>query len=220
MSDGVGLVSGPVCPVVHPERIPGFFHHQTDHRLENPYFPTANVLYRREAFESLGGFHEQVGVYRRGTPVGGEDIDLAWRARRAGWRTAWAGDAVVEHAASGMSALAWLIEPLRVQITPRLICRVPELRRALRWGLFAHPESPWFYLGLIGVVAAIAIGRLRPLVLTLPWVWSVHSMADRDLWPPTRWWRVPAKYALMAERYTLIGLTLAIASIRHRTIVL
>jgi GT2 family glycosyltransferase len=52
---------------------------------------TAGMLIRREALERLGGFDPQL-------PVFGNDLDLGWRAARAGLRTMVIPDAVVFHA--------------------------------------------------------------------------------------------------------------------------
>ncbi|NJL29317.1 MAG: glycosyltransferase, partial [Thermoanaerobaculia bacterium] len=51
--------------------------------------PSCNVLYRREVFEQLGGFDE--GLWP------GEDVDLDYRATRAGWRHRFNPRAVIYH---------------------------------------------------------------------------------------------------------------------------
>lgn len=51
----------------------------------------AAALYRRELFDDVGLFDEDFISYL-------EDVDLAWRARRAGWRCMYAPGAVVRHA--------------------------------------------------------------------------------------------------------------------------
>ena len=51
------------------------------------------ALYRRAMLEELGGFDARFFMYL-------EDVDLAWRARIAGWRALYAPDAVVRHAHS------------------------------------------------------------------------------------------------------------------------
>jgi GT2 family glycosyltransferase len=48
------------------------------------------ALYRREMLEELGGFDEDFFAYL-------EDVDLAWRARLAGWRCLYVPNAVVYH---------------------------------------------------------------------------------------------------------------------------
>lgn len=52
------------------------------------------ALYRRAMFEEIGLFEEAFFAYM-------EDVDLAWRAREAGWRAVLAPGAVVRHVHSG-----------------------------------------------------------------------------------------------------------------------
>lgn len=54
------------------------------------------ALYRRAMLEELGGFDERFFCYL-------EDVDLAWRARLAGWNAWYAPGALVRHAHSGTS---------------------------------------------------------------------------------------------------------------------
>jgi GT2 family glycosyltransferase len=51
----------------------------------------AAALYRREMLADVGGFDERLFMYY-------EDLDLAWRARRKGWRFVYEPRAVVHHA--------------------------------------------------------------------------------------------------------------------------
>lgn len=51
------------------------------------------ALYRRAMLDEIGLFEERFEAYL-------EDVDLAWRARRAGWRCRYAPDAVVRHVTS------------------------------------------------------------------------------------------------------------------------
>ncbi|WPZ36372.1 glycosyltransferase [Thalassobaculum sp. OXR-137] len=57
----------------------------------------AAALYRREAFEAVGGFCERFFCYY-------EDVDLALRLRRAGWRSVITPWAIVRHVGSGSTA--------------------------------------------------------------------------------------------------------------------
>jgi GT2 family glycosyltransferase len=60
------------------------------HHLANGPLPagvTANMLVRRSVFEQLGGF--RIG--------GGGDLDLSWRAQKAGWELEYRPDVVVRH---------------------------------------------------------------------------------------------------------------------------
>lgn len=60
----------------------------------------AFLLIRREAWDAVGGFDENQWMYA-------EDLDLAWRLRRAGWRTWFEPEAVVRHAGAASTAQAW-----------------------------------------------------------------------------------------------------------------
>jgi GT2 family glycosyltransferase len=53
-----------------------------------PFALSANLAVRREAFDAVGGFREEL--------ASGEDVDLCWRLQLAGYRFAVAADAVVE----------------------------------------------------------------------------------------------------------------------------
>jgi len=55
------------------------------------YLPSCNLLVRRSAFRSAGGFKDEMHV--------GEDVDLTWRLRDSGWSIAYipAGNVLHEH---------------------------------------------------------------------------------------------------------------------------
>jgi len=79
LSEEHHVFAGPPCP--HPAGI------------------TPNLLLRREAWESLGGFHEGIRS--------GGDVEICWRAQDCGWAFEHRPDAKVEHIyASGLAALA------------------------------------------------------------------------------------------------------------------
>jgi GT2 family glycosyltransferase len=62
-----------------------------DHALTEPFGPCAGAaLYRRAMLDQIGLFEERFFAYL-------EDVDLAWRARRAGWRCRYAPAAQVAH---------------------------------------------------------------------------------------------------------------------------
>jgi GT2 family glycosyltransferase len=218
---GVGLVTGPIRGVVHSRRRPGFFQHQIpDQAKEHPTYPSANVFYPRALVEQAGGLDERFGAFAWGPPVGGEDTYLAWQIKRAGYRSAWAEGAVVYHEATGLTALEWLGDTLRLQIVPRLVALMPEVRSGLFWRYFVGPEHPIFYLALVGGAATGVTRRRRCLFLTLPWLWLVSRAVRGDLWPPLRWPRIPVKYSLAFVRFVAVAVILLLSSIRHRRLVL
>jgi len=60
----------------------------------------AFLLIRRAAWDATGGFDPSMWLYA-------EDLDLCWRARRAGWTTRYVPSAVVTHHVSASTAQAW-----------------------------------------------------------------------------------------------------------------
>jgi GT2 family glycosyltransferase len=60
----------------------------------------ACLLVRRAAWDAIGGFDAHQWMYA-------EDLDLGWRARRAGWNTRYVPDAGVRHHQSAAVRLAW-----------------------------------------------------------------------------------------------------------------
>ena len=107
----------------------------------------ASILVRRDRFELIGGWD---GAY----PVGHEDMDLCWRAWRAGWPTLYEPRASCRHKV-GASTLT------EVGLAARLR---GSLYGRLR---FALKQLPWFEAGttLILGVAPLPLDLLRrPLV--------------------------------------------------------
>lgn len=60
----------------------------------------AFLVLRRSAFQQVGGFDEEQWLYA-------EDLDLAWRLGRRGWRTHYEPRAVVYHEESAAAAKVW-----------------------------------------------------------------------------------------------------------------
>ncbi len=219
LRDEVGLIAGPIHARNNEHRIPGFFHHQITHAREDFVYATANAFYRRDVVEALGGFNEAYGTFPFGLPVGGEDTDLAWRVQRAGYRAQFVPEAVVYHEATNMPFVAWLMEPIRAQIMPKLVREFPELRRAL-WGRYFYSrEQACFYAMIAGVLFALVRRRPWPIVTAMPWLWAYRSMVERDR-RARRWWRVPFKYTLTATRHLVLTAAVLTSSVRHRTPVL
>jgi GT2 family glycosyltransferase len=60
----------------------------------------AFLLIRRDAWDAIGGFDRDQWMYA-------EDLDIAWRAREAGWLTRYEPAARVRHVVSAATAQAW-----------------------------------------------------------------------------------------------------------------
>jgi GT2 family glycosyltransferase len=167
-------------------------------------FETSNVAYRRELLDRLGGFDERF----EGDSFG-EDVDLGWRALRAGSKEAFVPEAIVRHPVGPRSLRRHLGERWLARGFPHLVREFPELRdRMLYKRFFLTPSSARFLLALVG--AAIA-PRFRPAVLlTLPWFLTLaRESRSQPLLPPVR---------LLEDAVTAAALVSG--SIRSRSLVL
>jgi GT2 family glycosyltransferase len=90
--------------------------------VESDWFLGAFLFLRRELLEELGGLDEGYYLY-------GEDIDLAYRARQAGWERWYVPDAVVVHHHQALTDRRFL--------TRRTLWHWRSIARFVR----KHPES-------------------------------------------------------------------------------
>jgi cellulose synthase/poly-beta-1,6-N-acetylglucosamine synthase-like glycosyltransferase len=216
---GVGLVCGPIVPI-NPDGPVRFLMHQI-HPVgrEDGLYATANIVYLRSAFEQLGGFVESFGAFSWGQPVGGDDTDLAWRVKRAGYRSAFAPASIVYHQATPIGPKAALLVSMAAQVIPWLVRLFPELRHTCLWQrYFIHRASATFYALLAGLVLT---RRSRwATLLTLPWLVAAWPALRPYTWPPGRWGWLALMVGLKLESSALLTITLVCSSIRHRTLVL
>lgn len=176
------LVAGPVAADPTADRGP--WDRTLEYAAPTPLWATANLLVDRAALEGAGGFDDWVAddaeAPRR--PFG-EDTVTAWRAIRAGARTAWAPDALVEHAVFGRDARGWVMHHRDLRHMPGLVRQVPELRRELLIGRIAlNAATSTTTLALAGLAAAGAAHRPAPLVAALPWL-ARQALAVRRVGP-------------------------------------
>lgn len=220
MGPGVGVVTGPIIPVSNPQRPPGFFQHQLPGTFQEDYlYQTANVFYRKAAIEDVGPFNERFGVYAWGSLVGGEDTDLGWRVRRAGYASAFAEGVKVYHEASRIPVVKWLGEPLRAQIYPLLVALHPEMRRTVLWNrIFLNKFTAAYYFSALGVIVGLATPHRWALAAPLAEVYLLRHGVD---WRrPWHWWKLPFKFAVLFGKLGLAIAALWYGSIRFRTPVL
>jgi Glycosyl transferase family 2 len=217
--DHVGVVCGPIIPIGDDRDMP-FFLHQIYHvDREDGLYATANVFYRRSIFQQLGGFNEGFRTYAWGQPVGGDDTDMAWRVKRAGYASDFARGAPVFHQATPVKPAAYMLQTAAAQVLPKLVKTIPELRETCLWkGYFLHRRDATFYLFIAG--ALLAKASPWSLALTVPWLWSNWPAIRGDVWPPARWKRAAARLALEVPRSGLLVAALAYGSVRNRTVVL
>jgi glycosyltransferase involved in cell wall biosynthesis len=147
---GAAIVQG---PTLTPDgRPPPSYAHAIFLPGPSPLFESCNIMYEADAFRRGGGFStdlfEAEGVHM------GEDTELGWRVRRGGGAVAWEPDAVVRHAVTPQGFGSQLRYDWQARFFPRLVARVPELRReALIAGTFLSPRT----LRASGALAALAL---------------------------------------------------------------
>jgi glycosyltransferase involved in cell wall biosynthesis len=162
------LVQGAVRPDPRAERRP--FDRTVWAGREHGLYETANLFIRRDLFERIGGFEDWIEA-DVAVPFG-EDVWLGWRARRAGARNAFCGEAVVYHAVFRRSWRAFVAERRRTYYFPALVARIPELREAFLYRrAFLSSRSATFDLALAGVVATLATRSPLALAALAPYAW-------------------------------------------------
>ena len=176
------LVAGPVAADPRADRGP--WDRTLEYPSPTPLWATANLLIERATLDAAGGFDDWVAdadeAPRR--PFG-EDTVMAWRAIRAGARTAWAAGALVEHAVFPRDARGWIAHHRDLRHMPGLVRQVPELRRELLTARVAlNPATATTTAAVVAVVAAAAARRPGPLVVALPWL-ARQAAAVRSVGP-------------------------------------
>ncbi|WP_422126391.1 glycosyltransferase family 2 protein [Thioalkalivibrio sulfidiphilus] len=105
-----------------------------DHTRQVDHVMGAFFMIRREVFEALGGFDERFFVYL-------EDLDLSFRAHKAGWKSMYLAEAQAYHAGGGTS---------RQVKAHRLFY---SLRSRLLYGFKHFPRwQAWVLVGMTGVI--------------------------------------------------------------------
>ncbi|HVZ19018.1 MAG TPA: hypothetical protein VG897_18015, partial [Terriglobales bacterium] len=144
---------------------------------------TANIFYRRGAFEQAGGFLAD----KKGTSekwlVGGEDVDLAWSVKRAGWQSRFVEGALVMHALIPIPMWRWFFET-RMSTVPLVIRWYPELRRFFYARYFFDRTQALLVLAIAGILFSL----LSPftLLLVLPYVFHRVAQPSKTLKGPLR----------------------------------
>lgn len=209
-TDEIGIVQGRTLPE------PGVKYHvlQRSFQIEAEHFiyHALNIFYRRDVFLASGGFHAEPGAPRMHV-LGGEDVDLAWRIKRAGWRSTFAIGALVTHAVERITVLQWLFDK-RLYVVPRIVRDYPETRPYFFARYFFDQVQASLVLLLVGVVATL----LSPwaLVLGLPYALQRGSESTRALRGPLRLLRV----LCYLPKDLLNFLVLAAGSVRYRRLLL
>lgn len=208
---GIGIVQGRTIP--DPSVPRGTLSDFVWIENETFIYETANIFYRREAFDQAGGFPAQADLHgTRDQAIGGEDVDLAWRVKRAGWESRFEPKALVVHEVVSISPAQWLFNK-RLFIYPHIVRSHPYLRQFFFAGYFYDRIHASFALALAG----IALAPLHPasLLLSIPWIFLRASEKTR-LRGPFRLLRA----AIYFPKDLASFLILAAGSLRFRRVLL
>lgn len=218
IESGNDLVNG----LTLPDRPPGPLERTMASGWEGLY-PTANMFFRRQAFEAVGGFdgtaEERLGFRHdelaRGTGFG-EDTILAWRMIRHGYRARHEPEAEVRHHVFPADLEECLRRAWQTAAFPALVAEVPELRPTMLRHriLFGRRSRVPFY----ATAAAVLLRRRRLALAALAW-WAVLRGWDmRSM--PAGWGRkaplIPAEMLVDA----VAGVAMVVGSVRAGTVAL
>jgi glycosyltransferase involved in cell wall biosynthesis len=207
----VGIVQGRTIPE------PGVPHSVFNRSLEvfheSCFYETANIFYRREAFEQAGGFFADKKGSSEKWLIGGEDVDLAWRVKRAGWKSHFAEQALATHVVVSIPAWRWFFET-RMSTVPMVIKGYPELRNYFYARYFFDRTQALLVLGLSGVL--LSPFSFWILLLVLPYLFHRISQPSQTLKGPLRL----ARAMLYFPRDLATFGALLMGSIRYRALLL
>ena len=204
----IGVVQGRTLP------LPGQPRHLLEKTIEirslTSYFETCNIFYSREAFDAVDGFSPEFldEFY-------GEDTDLGWKVKRAGFEVAFAADALAYHEVFRVTAWQWLREPMHFRNIPYLARKFPELRSRMTAGIFLLKDTMYFYPFLLGL-AAIAWSPVGGVALMAPYVVYRYGNSPRIRNPLLRLVRVLAGI----PRTTVMCVALVRGSFKARSLLL
>ena len=141
--------------------------------VESGFFETCNIGYRRSILERLDGFDESFPL-----PFG-EDVDLGWRAKEAGYAIRWEAHAIVVHDVAHTTVLrdwvAALKDTRRRRYAALMVKRHPGLREKMHRRWFFKPSHPptvlaVFSLATIALAPSDARGWALAGALAVPWI--------------------------------------------------
>jgi GT2 family glycosyltransferase len=152
------------------------------------------ALYRRSMLEEVGLLDERFFAYL-------EDVDLAWRAQRAGWRCRYVPSATVMHHTSatsgeGSPTKRWLLGRNKVWMVAKnaSLTQLPVilLYDALATSYAVLRRGEWYH-------ARGRLEALRELPVILRQRRGSHSVPPDHLEPLPMPWHVPARYEHLAQ---------------------
>ena len=219
-TNGIAFVSGRMMD--KPEQTVRFFSRTMSGFVdENPTFPTCNVMYRREVFERMGGFREDLWFK---APLNlwteAADSDLAWRVLDAGLESAYAPDAVVYHEVETQQPWAWLSDAFRLYSVAALVKLHPGVRRRLfQWRFFVSKANLLFYVALAGASLSLLL-HWALIALAGPYLlyWTRELLARAV--SPAALPKLAVQLPLLAMKHVVGCAGLLYGSVRFRSPVL
>lgn len=190
-------------------------------------FHTCNILYRREAFDAVGGFSsgfyydfEAAAASRNKRPgvvwimsTSGEDADLGWRVLERGWETAFSREGIVYHEVRRLGAWRWFIDEACYSFgLPRLVRAHPKIREHLYWGYFS--EKAHAFLLLMLAAAPLLLVHWSAVLLCVPYVCCRASESSRFWKGVLR----PFRALVYLPRDLMTVIILLFSSIKSRTL--
>ncbi|HWE55066.1 MAG TPA: glycosyltransferase family 2 protein [Acidimicrobiales bacterium] len=205
--DAPAVVQGRVVP--DPERV-GLLANPLARSLRvdtlSELFETANILYRTEVLESVGGFDESF-------PGAGEDTDLGWRVREHGYATTFAPEALVIHDVDVRTFRQDLRDRRRWGDVVRVVKLHPETRR-LAWRPHVFRRSHVGPLVVAGGLPLVLMGSKGRLVYSAAVLFGlakeVKGTGPRTAWP---------RLQVLAGDFYEVGIVIR-SSLRQRTVLL
>ncbi len=155
----VGLIQGRTLPV--PDQPRHLLEKTISIQAPTVFYETCNIFYSKKVFIEVGGFSEEFldKFY-------GEDTDLGWKVREAGYGIHFSADALVYHEVFHVSVWNWLKEPLYFNNIPYLVKKYPRLRESMYYRWFLTKDTCFFYFFLLGLLSMIMIGPLGMAMAT------------------------------------------------------
>jgi glycosyltransferase involved in cell wall biosynthesis len=210
-TDGVGIVQGSTKPDPAGRRSVLTWWVSVDR--ENFIYECCNIFYRREALQQVGDLRPSY-FPTSDHPPGGEDVDLAWRVKRNGWKTRFVPEAVVHHEVVAISVRRWLVNE-QLFIWPFLVRKFPELRPYFYGRYFYDQSQAYFVAAVLGLGLAVSFHPAW-LLLGAPYALLRGSEPSATLRGLLRPLRVPTYFARDAMSF----LVLLVGSLRFRSVLL
>lgn len=209
---GVGLVQGKTLP---DPRDPKLMFSATNIVLKVTG-DSCNILYTREAILAAGACFSSDFI--PGWPhlaMYGDDVDLAYRVKEAGFEAVFSPEALVYHHVVKLDFLQWLKRPKSAITGPFLVRRHPSIRKDLLYlRYFVNPMTALFDLAVCAVFAGWLIHPVW-ILLTLPFLAGKYIESNSKN-PFIRLLRVGG--GTMRSAVTFVALI--IGTIRSRTVLL